>query len=50
MEILIWFGGGLFLGLYIGNEKLRTKINDSISKIINKNKDQESDTKKGKKS
>ena len=46
---LIIFGGGVFLGLYIGNLKLRTKINESVTKIINKNKEQE-DTKKGKKS
>ena len=51
MEILIWFGGGVFLGLYIGNLALRTKINDSISKIINKNKDKDNKKKgTGKKS
>ena len=49
MDILIWFGGGVFLGLYIGNEKLRTKINEGVSKVINKTKESK-DNKKGKKS
>ena len=47
LTYLLIFGGGVFLGLYIGNLKLRTKINDSLTKIINKNKDKEN-TKKGK--
>ena len=48
-ELMI-FGGGVFLGLYIGNLVLRTKINEGIKKIINKNKDKESTKKdKGKK-
>ena len=45
MDILIWVGGGVFLGLYIGNLTLRTKINEGVSKIINKSKESKNNKK-----
>jgi len=45
---LIWFCGGLFLGLYLGNKEFRTKINDGANKILKKDKDKDT-PKKGKK-